>query len=173
MPRASLWLALLLLTGCARSRYVYSVDALPIVVQPAQPQWDLAVTLDLTDTIQVQVANESPQPVTIVWDESRYLDAAQQPHPLLGVRPLKHRQLGTLPPTVIQPGMRADVRVLPVPSLEPVGDPYLSSSRMTKKRLERSGILGRSVGVLLVFERSGGERKTALARYQIVSTKKQ
>lgn len=169
MPRAWVWISLMLLTGCARSRAAYTVEPLPIVVQPAQPEWGLAVTLDLAETIQVQVANESRQPVTIVWEDSRYLDADQQPHALLGVRPTRRKTLGALLPTVIQPGMRVEASVLPAALLEPTGDPYLSESRITKKRLERSGLLGRAVGVLLVFERRAGERKTVLARYQLAS----
>ncbi|MBI2884871.1 MAG: hypothetical protein HYY15_01715 [Candidatus Omnitrophica bacterium] len=160
--------------GCATPR-VLTARPLPVMLNPAAPSWGIGVSIEPSSAIRVRIVNGSDEPVSVLWEESAYVDIENRSHP---VEPSSTRQ----PRSPVAPGSYVEetLRVHAEPedaSLDPLlprprrklawllgsgARPHLGS-RITGRD---SSLLGKEIGLFLVLERRG-ERKTLLAKYVI------
>ena len=171
-----------LLGGCGSSRQALTARALPVVVSPAAPDWEVSVGLEMKDGIMVRVENHSDEPVSVLWDESSYIDVDQGSH---AVAQAAATSTVKRPRAILPPGTRLEELLAPEPGrVDNPLDPLLSAGKpghwwwpFGKQKPLRVGskvrwdhpALGREVGVFLVLERAG-VKKTVLAKYQLAGS---
>ena len=169
-----------LLGGCGSSRQALATRALPVVVNPGAPQWEVAVGIEVKDGIVVRVENHGDEPVSVLWDESSYIDVDQGSHAV--AQAAADTSVIRRSRAVLPPGTRLEELLAPEPGrvAAPL-DPLLSAGEpghwwwpFGKQKPLRVGskvrvdhpALGRELGVFLVLERDG-VKKTVLAKYKL------
>ena len=167
------------LSGCGRNRQYLSARALPVVVVPADADWEINADVAIKDRIYVRLANQGLEPVNVLWDESVYIDVDQRSHRVI---PASTNASERASRSTVAPGTRLDEVLLPVGTAtdSPV-DPLLPPTRKSRwwrpfdgDRRARIGskisaadpALGKQVGLFLVLER-GNRKKTVLAKYEL------
>lgn len=170
-----LWagLAAAALAGCGTA-HILAARPLPVVLNPPMPAWGISVAIEPTDILRVRLVNDSHEPVSVLWDESAYIDVNNRSHP---VKPASSQ--GTR--STIAPGTRLEeTLVLMAPAGPEPLDPLLPAKGKTFGWLTggdhrpRIGqpidgghpLVGKQIGLFLVLQR-GDERKTLLARYDL------
>ena len=165
--------------GCSSSHQVLSTKAQPVLVSPASPSWDIPVGIEVNDGIHISVENRGSDPITIIWEESSYIDVSRRSHPVV---PSSAAAAGRLPRSVLPPGTRLDERLTPIAGIadDPL-DPLLSTRqsghwwkpfdstaplRIGSEIDPNNPILGKEIGVFLVLEKDGN-KKTVLAKYTL------
>lgn len=172
----ALFIAVLALSGgaCSTTPRALAARPLPVVLNPSEPPWGISVSIEPSDVLRVRLVNESPQPISVLWQECAYIDVENRSHPVTALSSQQPR--ATIPPgahleerllPVAQPGDSRLDPLLPVPRRAfgwLVGsEPRVRfGSRVTANH----PVLGREVGLFLVLER-GGDKKTLLAKYAI------
>jgi len=156
------------------------VRPLPVVITPAEPSWGLDVAVEFSDRIRVTVVNQSTEPTQILWDECAYVDVDDQSHRVITAEHAKHPLLPQ-PPSTIAPGSRLQAVLLPLPHPNDRGlDPlvpakrealllsprYVGNPLFTPAGVRDNKLIGREIGLFLVFERSG-VKKYVTAKYRI------
>ena len=180
--------SLVLLTGCGGVRDVYRLEPQPAAVQPPDEPWGLDVAIDLGKSIHLQVTNDSQEAVRIKWDDCAYVDVAGRSHRVLTADAAARRNYGPQAPRSIAPGTRIDETLVPVadhplheedpllPSPAPYNVPRnrgMGRLLFWQRRLVSTAV-GKSVGVLLAFERiTGQQARTLTARYTIADVTRQ
>lgn len=178
-------IAALLCAGCSSTHYAYSVDPLPVVVQPPESGWDLELAVDFSDVIHVTLVNEGTEPIKVLWDESAYIDLDNQSHRVL----TSSAKRAKLPPTaqpasIVAPGSRVEEALVPLPNVADSGlDPLLPAGRsplllsphyvgqvMFTPQQVGATMLGKDIGLFLVLERNQ-QRKTVLSKYRIADVR--
>ncbi len=170
------------LVGCGSARQILTTQALPVIITPPTPSWDVGVGIEMKDALLVRVENRGSEPLSVVWEESSYIDVDQRSHPLI---PDSAASVGRMPRSVLPPGTRLEERLTPVSSrTESQLDPLMANLEpgawwrpFDKKEPLRIGSevpwdhpsLGREMGLFLVLERDGSKR-TILAKYKLAST---
>ena len=168
-----------LLGGCGSSRQALTMLPLPVVVSPASPDWEVSVGIEVKDGIMVRVENHSGEPVSVLWDESSYIDVDQGSH---AVAQTAVASIVKRPRAVLPPETRLEELLAPEPGRAGIPlDPLLSAGERghwwwpfgkqqplrvgSKVRLDHPA-LGREIGVFLVLERAG-VKKTVLVKYKL------
>ena len=167
------------LAGCGANRQYLSARALPVVVVPADADWSIDATVALKDRIYVQLANQGIEPVSVLWDESVYIDVDQRSHRVL---PESEHPMERASRATIAPGTRLDEILVPAGTTsDNPHDPLLPEMRRGRwwwpfghEKPRRIGskiragdsVVGRQVGVFLVLERNN-QKKTVLAKYEM------
>lgn len=153
---------------------VLSARPLPVVLNPPTPGWGISVGIEPTDVLRVRLVNDSQEAVTVLWEESAYIDVNNRSHPVSAVSSRQSR-------STVAPGTRLEETLVPLATAghDPL-DPLLPAKkrkfswlRGSKERVHIGTtvrndhpLLGKQIGLFLVLERSG-ERKTLLARYDL------
>lgn len=163
-----------LFSGACATPSVLVARPLPVVLTPSTTPWDVSVHIEPSEMLHLRLVNNSNEPVSVLWEESTYIDVNNRSHPLV---PTSSRQTKS----TIAPGTRLEETLLPLAaSEENPSDPLLSR---TKRHLWNLGngqqaprigsrvalnhpIIGDEIGLFLTLERSG-EKKTLMARYTL------
>ena len=169
------------LAGCGTSKSVLTTRAQPVVVTPPTPSWEVPVGIELKPNgILVRVENRSSEPISVIWEESSYIDVNQRTHPVV---PASSAAVGgRLPSSVLPPGTRLEELLTPARGVgDDTYDPILSDGQKGKwwmlgrrkepmrvgSHIQRdSPALGKEIGVFLVLEKDAAKR-TVLAKYTL------
>lgn len=164
----------LVCAGCGTPR-VLAARPLPIMLSPPSPSWGMSIAIEPNERLRVRLVNESPEAISVLWEECAYIDVDNRSHP---ITPSAARQARS----TVAPGSYLEETIVPVggeddTSLDPLLPTKSQSFRWLPGRHEKRPrlgsrvgryhpLVGKQIGVFLVLER-GGERKTLLAKYTI------
>jgi hypothetical protein len=178
---ALLALATLCAAGCARAAsYMYTVKPLPVVVNPPSADWDVEISVDFSDVMKVTFVNRGAESVNVLWDDCAYIDIDSRSHRIVTASARGGISGAAQATAPVAPGTRVEETITPVPiegqaSRDPflpqpdtllVHPGYVGRSLAGLRAGQAEKLVGRHIGLFLVFERNG-EKKTVLAKYEI------